>query len=165
MTKVYIVGIDPGPTPGIVGLWLEQRTDSSMHRFIESAEIMQCSLSAFSTVVSGIRISRHVRIVAAERFVVASRAGRSAHAEAGATTRDVLARLRAWANLDSSTFIERNASEVKAWATDARLDAAGLLAATVGMRHARDAARHALFCAVRDCGVVDPLSKHAKQPI
>jgi hypothetical protein len=50
---------------------------------------------------------------------------------------------------------------VKPWATDERLEAAGLLDLTKGMRHARDAARHALFTAVKDGGVPDPLSKHA----
>jgi hypothetical protein len=51
---------------------------------------------------------------------------------------------------------------VKPWATDERLAAAGLLDPTKGMRHARDAARHALFCAVRDFGLPDPLSAKAR---
>jgi hypothetical protein len=54
---------------------------------------------------------------------------------------------------------------VKPWATDERLEAAGLLDLTKGMRHARDAARHALFTAVKDGGVPDPLSKHAHEVV
>jgi hypothetical protein len=50
---------------------------------------------------------------------------------------------------------------VKPWAVDKRLHAAGLLDMTAGMRHARDAARHALFCAVKDYGLPDPLSSKA----
>ena len=56
----------------------------------------------------------------------------------------------------------RTASQVKTWAADARLTAAGLYAFTAGAsmsKHARDAARHALFCAVHDCAVPDPLSR------
>ena len=53
----------------------------------------------------------------------------------------------------------RTAGEVKPWATDKRLHTAGLLDLTAGMRHARDAARHALYSAVRDYGLPDPLSR------
>jgi hypothetical protein len=50
---------------------------------------------------------------------------------------------------------------VKPWATDTRLAAAGLMEPTTGMRHARDAARHALFAAVKTYGLPDPLSARA----
>jgi hypothetical protein len=59
----------------------------------------------------------------------------------------------------------RGASDVKNWATDARLQAAGLWEVTAGMpRHARDGGRHALYCAVHHCGLPDPLSRrgHAR---
>jgi hypothetical protein len=47
---------------------------------------------------------------------------------------------------------------VKPWATDKRLTAAGLLAMTAKMADARDACRHALYTAVHDAGIPDPLS-------
>ena len=43
--------------------------------------------------------------------------------------------------------------------------AAGLLEPTKQLRHARDAARHALFAAVADCGIPDPLSRKARHPL
>jgi hypothetical protein len=57
----------------------------------------------------------------------------------------------------------RNASLVKTWATDKRLAAAGLLDATKGMQHARDASRHALYAAVHTGMARDPLSTKAAQ--
>ena len=57
-------------------------------------------------------------------------------------------------------YFTRRASEVKNWSADARLSAAGLLDVTAGMpRHARDAGRHCLYCAVRNCGVPDPAGR------
>lgn len=60
---------------------------------------------------------------------------------------------------------------VKPWATDRRLEAAGLMTATAGMPgHARDAARHCLYCACHDLGMRDPMSRsrteddHAQVP-
>jgi len=61
-------------------------------------------------------------------------------------------------------FVTR-VSEVKPWidAGDTRLARAGLadVTAPAAMRHARSAAWHALFCAVRHCGVPDPASRKA----
>jgi hypothetical protein len=57
----------------------------------------------------------------------------------------------------------RRAAEVKPWidAGDARLAAAGLLdvCSPAAMKHAKSAAWHALYCAVRNCGLPDPLSR------
>ncbi len=53
----------------------------------------------------------------------------------------------------------RHSSAVFPWATDKRLRAAGLYEATTGLVHARAASRHALFAAVHDGGLPDPLSR------
>ena len=50
----------------------------------------------------------------------------------------------------------RKAADVKLWASDKRLKAAGLLRPPEN-RHANDASRHALFCAVHDAFRPDPL--------
>jgi hypothetical protein len=108
-------------------------------------------------------------IVGVERFVLGAKSYRSG--SPGGVTRDLVGQLiEAFNDHDSTAdgrlggrFFQRNASQVKAWATDARLDAAGLLAATKGMTHARDAARHALFAAVHDGGIPDPLSQRAQR--
>jgi hypothetical protein len=57
--------------------------------------------------------------------------------------------------------IVRPVADVKRWAGDERLKRAGLLdiVSPAAMRHAKSAAWHALYCAVHDCGLPDPLSR------
>jgi hypothetical protein len=43
------------------------------------------------------------------------------------------------------------------WASDKRLEKAGVIRQLDGMRHANDASRHALYCAVHDAYKPDPL--------
>lgn len=137
-----VIGVDPGPTPGVVVLDLEDG------RLVEVGAL-QCSASLLYTVVATFNPD-HQAVVAVERFVVRGRAS-----TAQQTTLDQVANLtRLYPRM-----AVRSASQVKPWATDARLDAAGLSAATKGMRHARDAARHALYAAVKNGGLPDPLSK------
>lgn len=141
-----VIGIDPGPTPGIVRLELGQ------HR-ITGVDVVQCSGSALWDVLQALTADWYV----VEKFVVRGRASRSSTPGAGEETRGQIGAL-------SRLFpgiVERSASQVKPWATDARLDAAVLLEDLKGMRHARDAARHALFAAVHDLGLPDPLSRRS----
>jgi hypothetical protein len=59
----------------------------------------------------------------------------------------------------------RTASVMKNWSLAAgRLERAGLSPVTeaAAMKHARDAMGHALFCAVHDCGLPDPLSRASR---
>jgi hypothetical protein len=131
-----------------------------------SPSVIQCDHRSAVSVVEmlampGISVPT---VLAMERFVVGNRASRSSTSAAGATTRNLLGELLAWAD----TFprvqvrsVQRPAGAVKPWATDERLAAAGLLDITKGMNHARDAARHALFAAVADFGQPDPLSRRA----
>lgn len=161
-TFQHFIGIDPGPIPGIVMLW----PHGGGRRRLE-IDVVQCSESAAPAVLWGLLDSNRSLLgkapclVQIERFVVGSRSGRSSTAGAGAATRDLVGRLQGEAeNQPNVKVVLRSASEVKPWATDVRLEAAGLLEATKGMRHARDAARHALFAAVKDGGVPDPLSAH-----
>lgn len=141
-----VIGVDPGPTPGIVVLGIEdgQLTDVG---------VMQCSAELLYTLVATFNPYKEAA-VALERFVVRGRAN-----AAQSLTRDQVANL---VRLHPLTLV-RSAAEVKPWATDARLEAAGLLDACKGMRHARDAARHALFAAVKDTGLTDPLSKEFRR--
>ena len=139
-----VIGIDPGPIPGIVLL------EVVAGRLV-TTEAAQCTAGILWDVVRAIDAD----LLAVERYVVGRRAGRSATSSAGQITRDqvgALQRLYPDARL-------RNAGQVKPWATDTRLEAAGLLELCKGMRHARDAGRHALYAAVHDGGLTDPLSK------
>ena len=99
------------------------------------------------------RLAWEDAVVAVEQFVVGRGSMRAGHD--GAVTRDLIGALQQIAPL---AYL-RTASEVKPWASDLRMAAAGLLEPTKQLRHARDAARHALFAAVADCGIPDPLSR------
>lgn len=160
MSATHYIGVDPGPIPGFVMLW--PRTPRAV-----DIDVVQCSAKTATTVLWGL-LNRNRRlldrtpcVVQIEAFVIGRGSMRSAGA--GAQTRDLIGRLiREAENQPNVSVVQRSAAQVKPWATDARLDAAGLLEATKGMRHARDAARHALFAAVHDGALPDPLSRKAR---
>ncbi len=151
----YVIGVDPGPTPGVAAL-------SFTHGKVTNAQALQCSANmAVGLVVHLLVGAQPARIVlAVERFVVGPRAARSSTARAGVITRQLIGALQAAAEAYGVLVRLRSAADVKPWATDARLRAAGLLEVCTGMPHARDAARHALFTAVHDAGLPDPLIRH-----
>lgn len=145
-----IIGVDPGQTTGIFCLYVIGR------------EIREPTAIQFRGVLSGPeRIVESFSdgapdvLIACESFVVGPRAGKSRSAGAGKAARDIIGALK---SIEGVPFIEHPAVSVKRWATDKRLAAAGLMASTTGMRHARDAARHALFTAVANRYLTDPLS-------
>ena len=155
--NVYVVGVDPGPTPGIVRLVLSGPT-------VERVDVTQCTATLLVPMLNALIESVPFSVRTAltyEAFVVGPRAARSSYAgrDAGRVTRDMVRDLETWAEHRAVTAHTYRAADVKPWATDARLQAAGLLVPTRGMCHARDAARHALYTAVRHCGLPDPLSR------
>lgn len=158
----HFIGIDPGPIPGLVML-----TPRAGGRRVE-IDVVQCNERAAGAVLWGLLDSHRQLLgqapclVQIERFVVGKASMRSGRA--GGVTRDLVGHLTSEAeNQPNVKVIQRSASQVKPWATDERLAAAGLLDATKGMRHARDGARHALFAAVKDGGLPDPLSKEYRR--
>lgn len=155
---MYVIGVDPGPIPGIVLLRLEYGHGPT--RLLE-ADAMQVTprliLPVLSMLADGDRAA-----LAIEKFVVGRRAARSSTPAAGAITRAMVGAVSAWAFAQPCHVHGRAAGDVKPWAVDKRLHAAKLLDLTAGMRHARDAARHALFCAVKDYGLPDPLSSRGR---
>jgi hypothetical protein len=156
---MYVIGIDPGPVAGVVRLELD-RLSGLLAQFV-GAEALQVTPGLVDDVVGvlGQRDSvGNAPAIAVERFVAGPRAARSSTPKAGRVTAELVTLVADLAARQGLRFHARSAALVKPWATDARLAAAGLLAPTTGMRHARDAARHALFCAVKDYGLPDPLS-------
>lgn len=153
---ITIVGVDPGSTTGIFVLHTRDgRADLSL-----SCSGQVKDYRSVLNTVSGIVVTddRYLNcVLAVEKFVVGSRAGRSATPKGGENARVVVALL---GTLPCFAYY-RSASQVKPWATDKRLKAAGLLALT-SSTHTRDAARHALFCAVHDGYLPDPLSDRWK---
>jgi hypothetical protein len=159
-----VVAVDPGPTPGVAAVTGGPGP--------VSVAVFQCDARSVAWLVHTLltlparnkRIQYRV-VLAVERFVVGPRAARLAGAAAAAQTRDMIGELGALGEeLAGVTVVRRAAAEVMPWATDKRLSAAGLLAITKAMPHARAAARHALFTAVRDGGLPDPLSTKVRAP-
>lgn len=150
-----IVGVDPGGTTGIAILDLAgepsfriaDMTMMQVRGYLAYDVVELCAVAKYTDV-----------IVAAEKFVIGHRAARSSTAGAGKFARDLLGAIQ---QIDGITYAEHTAADVKRWATDKRLAEAGLFPPTSGMGHARDAARHALFTAVKRGLLPDPLSQKA----
>lgn len=138
-----IIGVDPGPVTGIFAI--ETLGNQVGYSFAQAAPDLAVWL------VPHWMSEGDVLVI--EDFVIGNKTGRANDQKAGQQTRNVLERLRPYA-----TEV-RTASQVKAWSSDERLKAAGITDRLQGMRHARDAARHALFHAVKSGVLVDPLSK------
>lgn len=151
---MIIIGVDPGGTTGIFGLWLNNHTVMDTYpaqsKGVETCLRIVQSLSTFGTMW-----------LAVESFVVGPRAAKSASSAAGQEARDIITALKL--RHRGVRIYERPAVVVKRWATNQRLEAAGLLAITTGMPHARDASRHALYSAVREGYLPDPLSRSASR--
>lgn len=162
MSPAHFIGIDPGPVPGIVMLTPRGRR--------LGLDVVQCSSAMAQTVLYALLTDARMcqgtapALVQIERFVARGRMTKDQR-----HTADMVARLQREASDHAAvTVVLRSAANVKPWASDARLQSCitdgdqTLWTATAGMRHARDAARHALFVACRDGGVPDPLSTRSK---
>lgn len=151
---IVAIGMDPGPTPGLVKLTYSDGK-------LIGVNVVQCSANSALDVLEmwlhGLpRGSACERYFGAEQYVDRER-GRSG--AAGQRTKDLVGSALTLAVAGSAYGVQRKAVTVKAWATDARLERLGLIAATKGMTHARDAARHALYTAVKDGKCPDPYSR------
>lgn len=145
------IGIDPGGTTGLAAV------EYTPERGYRLQAVAALELTPPQTVA---RVLEWVGgdcagpwWIAAERFVVGRRAGRSGTAAAGERARAILGALEA---AFPGRVKLRNASVMKAWATDARIKRAGLWP-TQGRPHTRDAVGHALYFQVTSLGNPDPL--------
>jgi hypothetical protein len=153
--SALVIGVDPGLTTGVCAVEFDEDGQQIGSRIVMQIHGSEGVIPTIQTLLG--RKPQHEHLLAVEQFVVSNRAARSSTPEAGRVTRALIAEL---GDLGVHVFL-RNASLVKTWATDKRLEAAGLLDATKGMGHARDASRHALYAAVH-CGITtDPLSTKA----
>lgn len=167
MRAVIVVGVDPGPTPGTVGLLIEDG-------LITDVQLAQTSAGIIGLTIGGIvmRWKGHPEIsdardaavlIGVEKFVVGHRATRSSSAGAGALTRDMVVVVKRCGVELGAVVVQRPAVLVKAWATDERLERAGIKIPK-GMTHTKDAARHALYAACHAGHLPDPLSSRYKKP-
>lgn len=166
MSARVVIGVDPGPIPGVVVLRLGPPLETS---------VFQCDADSVLWLIRSLfahapYVGHHV--LAVERFVVGPRASRLSTASAGRKTRDMVGAIvelgenqRDLVGRPLVRVVARSASEVMPWASDARLSRLGLYTATKGMQHARAAARHALYAAVKDAGLPDPLSAHSRKAV
>lgn len=156
------LGADPGPTCGIAiaywdGCWGHP---GAYQCDADSAPALLDWLAALNTepAVIGDAITVRAQV---EEFRAGTGAG--ARGKNAAATRELVEELKAVLAARGVPCAVRPAATAKPWATDKRLERAGLLEVTAGMvSHARDAMRHMLFCAVHDGGVPDPLSRRAR---
>lgn len=160
--KLVVVGVDPGPTPGVCRL-----VYFNDHTY--EPEVYQTHHSACFNLVGWLMRPDWDEgapvVLAIERFHVGPGSARVSTPVAGRITRDLVGQLSALVSGDRGVrLVQRSAAEVKPWGTDLRLTKSGLLELTKGMPHARDAARHSLFAAVSS-GMPDPLSREFKPVI
>jgi len=150
-----VIGVDPGGTTGLAAV---EYTPEQGYRLLAHLGVPLEPGEAVPHVWAMVEKAGVLKIgpwwVAAERFVVSRRAGRSSAAAAGQRARDILGALEA---AFPGRVKLRNAAAAKGWAVDARLTAAGLWPAQ-GRPHTTDAVRHALYFQVVSLGNPDPLS-------
>jgi len=148
-----VLGADPGGTTGLARVDLDGFRAPELLQVVGGVPEVLAALDG----LLGAQDPAEV-LLAIEEFRVGPRAARSSTPAAGRLARDLIGALTGWAADRGIRVRVRSASEVKPWATDRRLRAAGLY--LPGRPHARDAGRHALYAAVQDGGHPDPLSKH-----
>lgn len=194
---ITIVGVDPGGTTGVAMLQMRPGVDGTPRyclpkvfqvgtRRVGKGERSEDIVERLNVELWPLGGPRHPLLFAVEKFVVGPRAGRAGTPQASEAARKVIGQIHALAYGLDATIVERTASQVKLWATDARLRCAygalswdakwenagqgdqlmpSLYDATAKLRHARDAARHALFAAVQDVRWPDPLSRAYWEPL
>lgn len=155
--RTYILGIDPGRVTGIAALSIFAG-ELTHHSLIQCSHDVPCWLVRHMLEAAQ---PQDRLVLAIERFVVRRRAGQSGDAAAGEITRDLIGGLSIVGQDHGAAVYLHSASDVKPWATDKRLEAAGIKGPPA-MRHANDAVRHALFTAVANCGFFDPLGNRGK---
>ena len=152
---IVVIGMDPGPRPGLVML---PYTGATLLQVYVVQCTANCLLDILDQWLSGSPSTTEVYF-GVERYVHSRGGGGSP----GARTRDQVGSAITLAQTHGAHTVQRNASQVKAWATDNRLETAGVLDHVKGMTHARDAARHALFTACHEANIPDPLSRKARR--
>lgn len=163
---ICVLGIDPGPHTGMcLSAWARTGTVAGVAAPVRPELLVslafECGMASAGPLLTMIlRAWPHViGSVAIEEFRRGPRSVRLRGANA-VTIGDEITQLRLIAAGYGLPVVVRPAVTVKNWADDARLAKCGLLDPTNGLGHARDAARHALYCAVKDLGLADPLSKN-----
>ena len=169
MTALVVIGVDPGPIPGLAvlayadGHLAETRTLQCSANFI--ALLLREEIVHAKAPINGALTEDEPTTVllSVERYLPSKMGNRMLAAGQNAQTRDMAARLVAeyaqgWPWLRTVSY---PAAPVMRWATEDRLRKVGAWEITTGCAHARSAAKHALYAAVKDGNMPDPLSRKA----
>jgi hypothetical protein len=150
---VVSLGIDPGPGGGLVlGGWKPGEREAALAlawqgTAAEAPGQLALILGQYGLIITCGQI---------EEFRTGIGPGaRGRHATA---TRGAIGVLVSLAAEHGVRLAVRHSSQVMPWASDRKLKAAGLYAATTGKKHSRAAARHCAYAACHDGGLPDPLS-------
>ena len=159
---ISVIGCDPGPTTGLSFLdyadeklvgWTVLQVDGNSAPGVLTAILAQgyAGPSAAPGFHPG-RIGK--RYAQVEPFITGQGAGtRGPKAD---YTRQEAFKLLELLQMWGYAVQLRKAADVKPWASDKRLKAAGILRPPEN-RHGNDASRHAIFCAAHDARMPDPL--------
>ena len=162
-----VVGVDPGPRPGMVMLrYSSPDPGEDSHRVLTARpEVVQCTSGVLLPCVLAI-LPADVRmiIVSYEEVVISAISAKTSRRKALTETARQGGALKTLKNHDARLIVRgRRATDVMTWASDERLERLGLLELTKGMVHARAAARHAIYSAYKDLNAPDPLSRNFKK--
>lgn len=150
------LGIDPGGTSGaFLGAWALGR-----HKTPLFTRSWQCDMAATPELLEWILECHGASIGVVGIEAWDERGRKTAGFSASAMTK-LITELHGIAAAAGHEVRVRPARDVKPWATDRKLEAAGLGPAMfpAAMKHAKDAARHSLFAACKDLGLRDPQSR------
>ena len=125
---IKVLGIDPGPNPGVVEL------------YIKDGKCVARTLRGLPATYTP------YDLVVLERFVIGSGTVRKTR-EGTSATLDMIGAVQDACKRASVPVVTQAAVQVKPWATDARVKS--YVGIKVRGDHHRDAARHALYAAVR----------------
>ena len=133
---ITIIGIDPGPRPGIVQIAVQNKEIFAHYKHV-----------GFTDETPGNEWAKVLSLadeVALEEFIITPGTVRKTR-KGSHQTLDQIGLIKDACRALNIKLVTRSAGQVKPWATDRRLEDWGLSAYT---GHHRDAARHALFHAV-----------------
>lgn len=155
MTRLSIVGVDPGKACGICFL------DYQDTKLIASARL-QVNSGSVLYVMETLLLRAYndpdavpKRFAGIEPFITGNSAGTKG--DPAEETRQLAFAFGELLQVYGYYVQRRKAADVKPWASDERLKAAGIYDEHTGMRHANDASRQALYAAVHDAYRPDPL--------
>lgn len=161
-----IIGVDPGPDTGILSLFPHDGVVTMRALQVDAGSVTE-ALEWLHELANAHKTTKTV--IAHERYVIGPGTHKLAAQSASQITRDLNGRIAGMARATPTgqlqiVVVETRAVDVKRWASEQRLRAAGVWTLTKGMRHARSAGWHACHTAVFRCGWPDPLGLDSGAP-